>query len=230
MDKALALAHGESGGRLEPVLEALLADRRPAELFVRCGPRCGVPLLPMAAQEARDIEALLSELTGSAVLVEQLYPGRRVQVHKTAGGGLSVFGPQGASEDLSEALSASLAGAVQAKECILEGVLQRDSEEVPGGVLQVFDCLWRDGRPLVRQSLRQRRAVLEQVLKPCEAVQIPPSEEFPLEDPPTAEVLASLLEEAAACGCRGVMVKRLEREYEAGSTSSACCALLRPGA
>jgi len=234
MDKALALAYGETNGCLEHLLSALLADCRPAELYSRCGPRCGTPILLMRAVERSDMEAVLAELTGSAVLVEQRYPGQRVQVHKSTDESLAIFDSNGGAVTataLGEASLAALRGALgQVQDCVVEAVLQRDSPEYPGGVLWVFDCLWLDGRAMVRQSLQVRRQALTRAVRPYSTVQLPPSEEFSLEDPPTAEVLASFLEDAAACGSTGVMLKRLEREYEAGCTSTAFLAALRPSA
>jgi len=229
MNKALALAHGETGGSLEVLLSALLADSRAHDLYGRCGARCGTPILPMRATQNDDLEVMLAELTGCAVLIEQHCQGELVQVHKFSDGSLAMFNSRQKeiSSTIDKALMKALQAAVQVKECVLDAVWQRDSPEAPSGMLWTFDCLLLNGQVLVRQSLRNRRAALGRAMIPCSSVQVPPSEEFSLEDPPTMEVIESLLGDAVSAGSHGVMLKPLEREYEAGFRSTACFAALR---
>jgi len=237
MDRALGLAYGEVGGSVERLLAALFADCQPQQFHGQCGPACGAPLLPMTATRSANLECVLLRLAGSAVLVEEKYNGMRVQIHKN-GEAIHVFGPD--HKEIPASQKKGLLSAVRSSlqnDCIIDAVLQRpaqpashsaSSRGAAKGVLWAFDCLCLNGKPLTRRSLRQRRQALAEVVNPHALFQAAPCEQFEAEAPPTSELLAELLKEAAITGSGGVMLKRLESEYEAGSSSQAWMAVTQP--
>jgi len=223
MDTAACLAFGECNN-VERFLNALLDDKRPAELYSACGPSCGVPLLFMKSMLTTDFDIVLSRMSGHTLIVEQCYAGERVQVHKSEGV-LSMYGRDHKNivnmvdEDFMAAIGAALRGTT---DCIIEAILHKS---VDTGVerLTVFDCLWLDGCCLTRRVQRLRRAALRKAIplvRERSEVVVAPFEEFTLEALPTVEVLRSLMSEALDDGSCGLLLKRSEGEYEAGVNSS----------
>eukprot|EP00419_Tripos_fusus_P054310 CAMPEP_0172805518 /NCGR_PEP_ID=MMETSP1075-20121228/5797_1 /TAXON_ID=2916 /ORGANISM="Ceratium fusus, Strain PA161109" /LENGTH=1029 /DNA_ID=CAMNT_0013644203 /DNA_START=25 /DNA_END=3114 /DNA_ORIENTATION=+ len=237
MDRAVGLAYGEVGGSVDSLLAALFADCQPQQFLRQCGPVCGTPLLPMTAASYANLECVLLRLAGSAVLVEERYKGARVQIHKN-GKVIRFFGSD--LKQLSGSQNKALFSAVQSSlqnDCILDAVLQRPAQPASRSkssngaakeVLWAFDCLCLNGKPLTRRSLRHRRQALAEVVKPHALFQAAPCEHFEAEAPPASELLTELLKEAAITGSGGVMLKRLESEYEAGRSSQAWMAVTRP--
>lgn len=237
MDKAVALAFGETGGAAGQVVSALLTNPSPSSLYSNCGAKYGAYILPMLAAKTADLELVLAKSTGTAVMVEQQLPGERVQIHKS-GDSITVFDSAGCSmcSRLQADLTVALCKSLKARECVVDAVLRKDGESFH---FFAFDVLCLDGRSLTRRSLETRHAALVSAVvqprgprtlesrpgvSPCSAAQLPqvlqvaPFELFTLEDPPSTEVITALLEEAKSAGCKGLIVKRLDREYEAG-----CC-------
>merc|ERR1712150_6562 len=237
MDRALRLAYGEVGGSVERLLAALFADCQPQQFHGQCGPACGAPLLPMTATRSANLDCVLLGLAGSAVLVEEKYKGMRVQIHKN-GEAIHVFGPD--HKEIPASQNKGLLSAVRSSlqnNCIIDAMLQRpaqpasrsaSSRRAAKEVLWAFDCLCLNGKPLTRRSLRQRRQALAEVVTPHALFQVAPCEQFEAETPPTLELLAELLKEASITVSGGVMLKRLESEYEAGSSSQAWMAVTQP--
>jgi len=223
MKKAVALAFGEASSSVERLLVALMADSRPAQLYCQFKPACGVPILPMEAKKTHDVDFALASLTGSVVMIEQLYSGVRIQVHKL-NDSIIIFGPD--QKDLTSSfdtrLLTAVSAAIKVKTCIIEAILQEN------GYIWAFDCLLLNESPLTRVRLQARREALQRAFSPSGEFQVMPSEEFPLDDPPSKEVVTSLLEEADTCGCQGVVLKCLETEYQAGSISESWISLLNP--
>jgi len=238
MDKAVALAFGETGGAAGQVVSALLTNPSPSSLYSNCGAKYGTYILPMLAANTADLELVLAKSTGTAVMVEQQLPGKRVQIHKS-GDSITVFDSAGNTmcSSMQADLTVALCKSLKAGECVVDAVLQQDAESLH---FFAFDVLCLDGRSLTRRSLETRHAALvSAVVQPsrgprtlesrpgvnsCSAqqgtqvLQVAPFEPFTLEDPPSTEVITALLEEAKSAGCKGLIVKRLDREYEAG-----CC-------
>jgi DNA ligase-1 len=187
------------------------------------------PVLPMLAQPAEDVAAALGAL-GTALLEWKL-DGARVQVHKS-GDEVRVF-----TRSLNDVTAAvpevvnSLKSA-KAQSLILDGeaiALRADGRPHPfqvtmrrfGRKLDVealrhelplsvffFDCLLRDGEPLVDRGAGERHDVLRAVLP---AVIVAPS--LITEDLAKAEAFYA---DALAHGHEGLMAKALGAPYEAG--------------
>jgi DNA ligase-1 len=187
------------------------------------------PVLPMLAQPAQDLEAALAAL-GTAILEWKL-DGARVQVHKS-GDEVRVFTRN--LNDVTAAVPEIVAAVreVPARSLILDGeaiALRPDGKPRPfqvtmrrfGRKLDVearrgelplsvffFDCLLRDGAPLVDKGGIDRRkaleaAVLQKNLTPC----------IVTADKAQA---AAFYADTLARGHEGVMAKALDALYEAG--------------
>ncbi len=188
------------------------------------------PVAPMLAQPAKDIADALAQL-GTAALEWKL-DGARVQVHK-AGDDVRVF--TRSLNDVS-ASAPEIVDAVRstgARELILDGEAialrpdgapqpfqvtmrrfgrERDVEamksSLPLSVL-FFDCLLRDGEPLIEQPTSERVRHLVDAL--------PPQLRMPRLVTSDVGAAEAFLEDALAHGHEGVMAKALDARYEAGS-------------
>jgi DNA ligase-1 len=219
-------------GALAPVAAAALEDG--ADALERFSVQPMRPVLPMLAQSAADPEAALRDL-GTA-LFEWKIDGARVQVHK-ADGAVRVF-----TRNLNDvsARVPELVETVQrapAESLILDGeaiALRADRRPYPfqitmsrfgsqqdAGVLRAdrplsvyfFDCLYRDGAPLIDRPLRERRSALDEVFE-CGLL-------TPAIVSQDASEARAFFEEALERGHEGVMAKALESLYEAGRRGSA---------
>jgi DNA ligase-1 len=215
-------------GELGVVARVALTEGAPA--LARFAVALHRPVQPMLAQPAEDIAAALSQL-GTAAL-EWKVDGARVQVHK-AGDTIHVY-----TRSLND-VTASVPEVVEAlrglpaQELILDGEavalaaggapqpfqvtmrrfgrkldVERMRAELPLAVY-FFDCLHRDGTPLIDRPAHERFDEL--------AAAVP----APLLIPRliTADVAAAedFYAEALARGHEGVMAKALDAPYEAGS-------------
>ena len=187
------------------------------------------PVLPMLAQSAEDPEAALRAL--GRALLEWKLDGARVQVHK-AGPEVRVF-----TRNLNDVTARvpELVEAVRearAETLVLDGeaiALRPDGRPHPFQVtmsrfgsrqdaralraqrplsVYFFDCLYRDGAPLIDQPLRERRSSLDAVFQDGLL-----TASLVTGDATQAQ---AFYEEALARGHEGVMVKALEAPYEAG--------------
>ncbi len=214
-------------GGIAQVAEAALTGG--ATALERFSIRLMQPVLPMLAQPAQDMEAALAAL-GTAILEWKL-DGARVQVHKS-GDEVRVFTRN--LNDVTAAVPEIVAAVreVPVRALILDGeaialrpggkphpfqvTMRRfgrklDVEEVRGELpLSVFffDCLLRDGEPLVDRGCMERRKILEAAvaekhLTPC----------IVTADKARA---AAFYADALARGHEGVMAKALDALYEAG--------------
>jgi DNA ligase-1 len=186
------------------------------------------PVLPMLAQPAEDIAAALKDL-GTALLEWKL-DGARVQVHKR-GSEIRVFtrNLNDVTARVPEVLSALktidadliLDGEVIAlrsdgRPHPFQTTMRRfgrklDDEALRGELpLSVFffDCLLRDGEPLMDRGAAARRKILEQSLA---AVLLTPS--LITDDLAKADTFYA---DALAHGHEGLMAKALDAPYEAG--------------
>jgi DNA ligase-1 len=185
------------------------------------------PVLPMLAQPAEDVAAVLETL-GSALLEWKL-DGARVQVHKLRDE-VRVY-----TRSLNEVTAAvpevvELVRAARADSLILDGeviALRPDGRPLPfqttmrrfGRKLDVdglrrelplsvffFDCLYRDGASLIDYPTRERRRILEEGF-----TEVTPS--LVTSDAAQARVF---YEDVLARGHEGAMAKALDAPYEAG--------------
>jgi DNA ligase-1 len=214
-------------GGIAPVAKAALAGG--AAALAPFSIRLMQPVLPMLAQPAQDIESAMAQL-GSAILEWKL-DGARVQVHKS-GDEVRVYTRN--LNDVTTAVPevvAALKGA-EAKSLILDGeaiALRADGRPHPfqltmrrfGRKLDVealraelplsvffFDCLYRDGVPLVERPASERHDVLRSAL--------PQGVVTPSLITDNAEKARTFYDGALAQGHEGVMAKAMDAPYESG--------------
>jgi DNA ligase-1 len=214
-------------GALAPVARAALCGGAAALAQFTIRPM--QPVLPMLAQSAPDVESALAGL-GSAILEWKL-DGARVQVHKS-GDEVRVY-----TRNLNDVTAAvpevvNPLKEAKAKTLILDGeaiALRADGRPHPfqltmrrfGRKLDVealrgelplsvffFDCLYRDGAPLVDRPAAQRHELLRSALP---AAATTPS--LITDDVSRAR---RFYEDALARGHEGVMVKAMDAAYESG--------------
>ena len=214
-------------GGVTPVAKAALGGG--AAALAQFSIRPMQPVLPMLAQPAQDVESALAEL-GSAILEWKL-DGARVQVHKS-GGEVRVY-----TRNLNDVTAAvpevvSILKEAKAESLILDGeaiALRPDGRPHPfqltmrrfGRKLEVqalrgelplslffFDCLYRDGAPLVDHAARERHDIVRSVLPP-EAV----TPSLITDDVSKAK---AFYEAALARGHEGIMAKSMDAAYESG--------------
>jgi ATP-dependent DNA ligase I len=214
-------------GGIAQVAEAALAGG--ATALARFSIRLMQPVLPMLAQPAQDMEAALAAL-GTAILEWKL-DGARVQVHKS-GDEVRVFTRN--LNDVTAAVPEIVAAAREApaRSLILDGeaialrpngkphpfqvTMRRfgrklDVEKVRGELpLSVFffDCLLRDGEPLVDKGGIDRRKALEAA--------VPQKNLTPCIVTADRARAAAFYADALARGHEGVMAKAPDALYEAG--------------
>jgi DNA ligase 1 len=214
-------------GAIAPVAQAALAGG--ASALARFAIRPLQPVLPMLAQPAEDVPQAMAQL-GTALLEWKL-DGARVQVHKR-GAEVRVF--TRSLNDVTVAVPevAAVAAHAAATELILDGEAialrpngkphpfqlsmrrfgrKADSEalraELPLSVF-FFDCLYRDGVPLVDSPALERRQALEQALG---ARHLTPA--LVTAEPQRA---TAFFEDALAHGHEGIIAKAVDAIYEAG--------------
>ncbi|MDQ5850351.1 MAG: ATP-dependent DNA ligase [Pseudomonadota bacterium] len=186
------------------------------------------PVLPMLAQSAGDVAGALAAL--DEALLEWKLDGARVQVHKS-GGDVRVF-----TRNLNDVTAAvpevgNALKSAKAESLILDGeaiALRPDGRPHPfqmtmrrfGRKLDVesaqrelllsvffFDCLLRNGEPLVDRGALERHDVLRDVLPELATPSLVTSELAKAE---------AFYADALAHGHEGIMAKALDAPYEAG--------------
>jgi len=213
-------------GGIAPVARAALAEG--AKGLEPFSIRLLQPVLPMLAQPAEDVAAALADL-GTA-LFEWKLDGARVQVHKS-GSEIRVFTRN--LNDVTAAVPEVVLALQEIKsDLILDGeaiALRPDGRPHPFQVtmsrfsrklevaairaelplsLFFFDCLLRDGEPLVDRGAGERHDILRQVLP---ASIVTPS--LVTDDVAKADAFYA---DALTRGHEGLMAKALEAPYEAG--------------
>jgi DNA ligase-1 len=182
----------------------------------------------MLAQPAEDVASALADL-GTA-LFEWKLDGARIQVHK-AGGEMRVFtrnlndvtsrvpeavaALKGVAADLildGEAIALRGDGRPHPFQVTMRRFGRKTDDEALRGALPLsvffFDCLLRNGEPIVDRGARERHDILRQVLPPAI---VTPS--LITEDAAKAN---AFYEDALARGHEGLMAKALDAPYEAG--------------
>lgn len=214
-------------GGIAPVARAALAGG--AKALEPFSIRLMQPVLPMLAQSAEDVAAALAAL-GSA-LFEWKLDGARVQVHKS-GDDIRVF-----TRNLNDVTAGvpELVAAVRASSSsslVLDGeaiALRADGRPHPFQVTMrrfsrkldvdavrgelplsvfFFDCLLRDGEPLVDRGAGERHDILRAVLPAAFATPSLITDDL--------EKAKAFYEDALAHGHEGLMAKALGAPYEAG--------------
>jgi DNA ligase-1 len=186
------------------------------------------PVLPMLAQPAEDVASALADL-GTA-LFEWKLDGARIQVHK-AGDEVRVFtrnlndvslrvpevvtALKDVAADLildGEAIALRGDGRPHPFQVTMRRFGRKTDDEALRAALPLsvffFDCLLRNGEPIVDRGARERHDILRQVLP---ATIVTPS--LITED---AAKASAFYEDALARGHEGLMAKALDAPYEAG--------------
>ncbi|MFB7876593.1 ATP-dependent DNA ligase [Nocardia sp. NPDC056064] len=220
-------AHMLSGRLPETAVAAVTGG---AEALAAFRLEVGRPISPMLASPGGSLDEALAEL-GPQVSVEHKLDGARIQVHRD-GDRVWVF--TRTLRDITASVP-ELAGLVAGLDCtsvVLDGETlaltdagrPRPFQETmsrfatvsdPGELLlhpYFFDCLHLDGRDLLDEPLRVRRAALEAVAGP---------HVIPALTAPGAEAAAEYYDNALAVGNEGMMVKSLDAPYAAGRRGKA---------
>ena len=214
-------------GAITPVARAALAGG--AGALAQFSIQLMQPVLPMLAQPAESIESALAQL-GTAILEWKL-DGARVQVHKS-GEEVRVY-----TRNLNDVTAAapeliSIVRKTKADSLILDGeaiALRADGRPHPfqltmrrfGRKLDVealrrelplsvffFDCLYRDGTPLLDHPASERHDLLRSAL--------PPGAVAPSLITDDAKKARAFYDAALAQGHEGVMAKATAAPYESG--------------
>jgi DNA ligase 1 len=226
-------------GDLGAVAAAALAGGRSG--LQQFGIQIGRPLMPMLAATAADLEGALSRTPAAAV--EWKLDGARVQVHRR-GGDVAVF--TRTLDDITDRLPevADAALTVGSADAVLDGeaiALRADGRPLPFQLtarrigsrrqtaalreelpitLTVFDALHLDGEDLLDRPARDRFAALDAT--------VPAPLIVPRLIEPTDDEAAGFATDALSRGHEGVMVKALDRPYQAGRRGGGWLKVKRP--
>jgi ATP-dependent DNA ligase I len=191
-----------------------------------------LPVAPMLAQTAADVDAALEELGGGNIALEWKLDGARVQAHKE---GAQVRLYTRTLNDVTAALPEIVAAvrALPARALILDGeAIAYDTSGRPhpfqitmrrfGRRREVeklltelpvracfFDCLRLDDRSVADRRLRERSELL--------AAAVPEALRVPRIVTASVQEARAFYEAALAAGHEGVMAKSLDSSYEAGN-------------
>jgi len=214
-----------AGGIARVARAALLEGTKGLEPF---SIRLMQPVLPMLAQPAENLAAALAQL-GEALLEWKL-DGARIQVHKS-GGEVRVF-TRNLNDVTARVPEAGAALKSINADLVLDGeaiALRADGRPHPfqvtmrrfGRKLDVdalrgelplsvffFDCLFRDGEPLVDRGARERHDILRTLL--------PPEVVTPSLITREIETAEAFQANALARGHEGLMAKAIDAPYESG--------------
>jgi len=193
------------------------------------------PIRAMLAERLETLEEIFERLGECAL--EYKYDGLRVQAHVSKDR-IELFSRRlehitGQFPEIVEGLRRAL----QAKEAIVEGEavpvdpntgeflpfqevsrrrgrktdVDRMAKDFPV-TLFVFDCLLKDGQDLTTRGYRDRRAMLDTVVKPTETVRM-----ATIKITADVKVAERFFDEALQIGCEGLMAKALDSTYDAGA-------------
>lgn len=246
---ALAIAYGGDKTAREPIERAynLSSDLGyVAEVLARDGLEgirkfkitIGRPIRPMLCERLPSAQEILDKLGGVAA-AEYKYDGLRIQAHISTKE-VHLFSRR--LENITDQfpdVANLLQNSVKAREAIVEGecvavdqhtgdmlpfqvISQRrgrkydidvKAEEIPVTVF-LFDVLYFDGEDLTTTPYLDRRKVLVRIAMPQEHVAI--AQQIQVRSP---EKLESLMDEAVAAGCEGLVVKSVSDQsvYQAGA-------------
>ncbi len=222
-------------GSLGEVLEQLASEG--AAALGRFAPRAGVPVEPMLAAQAEDLESALQKL-GGRVAVEWKLDGVRVQVHRR-GDDVHVFTRQLRDVTALAQDAVDLARRLEVESVILDGeligldasgrpvpfqdLMSRFAREVKAEadrtivhlVPMFFDVLEHDGSAWVERTYIERRQLLELLLPSQNLVAQRVVE--------SATEAQAMYDEALAGGHEGVVLKQLDACYTAGRRGAGWC-------
>jgi DNA ligase 1 len=216
------------------VAQALLTDG--ADALAHIHPAPGRPVLAALAERLPDAQAIVSKL--GTVLVEPKYDGLRLQVQK-AGERVWLFTRR--LEDVTASFPEIVQAALQqivSHQAILDGeavsfdpdtgrllpfqeTMRRRRKRHIAGLLQsipmcyyAFDLLLLDSRDLTASPQRERSARLRSVLRDAPQATLHITPQLETDDP---QALQRYFDAQIAAGMEGVVVKRPDAPYPAGS-------------
>lgn len=196
--------------------------------------KLGRPLRPMLAQTVKDVSEAFDAFKPAAFEVK--YDGMRTQIH-VFDGNVRVFTRR--LEDVTKQfpdIVEEVRERVKTDNCVIEGesVAVNDKEEprpfqvlskrikrkykiketikeIPV-VLYLFDCMYLEGKTLVKTPLRERRELLESIVKESDRLKLSKLLVTDREEPAN-----EFYQKALDKGHEGVMIKNLSAEYKPGS-------------
>jgi DNA ligase-1 len=199
----------------------------------------GKPIRPMLAERMESSEAIIQQMRSNAV-AEYKLDGERVQAHKTSEGQISLF-----SRRLEKITSHYLdvvdsLKQLNAREFILEGevvALSKDGKYLPFQELMhrrrkygveeamkkypasfnLFDLLYVDRKEMIEETYAKRRQSLEDLVSKSKKIDTLKLLVVPGKKVTDPEQIDSMLQEALAAGCEGLVVKDVNSPYRAGA-------------
>lgn len=206
----------------------------------------GIPLKPMLAKPTKSISEILDSFDKAEFTCEYKYDGERAQLHLLPSGEIRVYSRN--SEDMSERYpdlvdvfvslkknNPNLSSLIVDCECVAwdneqEKILPfqvlstRKRKDVKAHQIKVrvclfaFDLLYFNGEPLIQKSLKERRDVLRENIKPLKGL-FQYAESVDTSD---TDEIQKLLDQSVKDSCEGLMVKCLsgsESGYEPSKRS-----------
>lgn len=206
-------------------------------LYLQCRLVPGVPVAPMLAKPEKKLSSVLQRLKDKAFTMEYKYDGERAQVHLLADGTVKIFSRNSEDNslkypDLMDVIRRARVAGIEScvidaevvaydrdKDCLLPfQVLSTRKRKVEVGeednqkvkvALQCFDMLYINGKSLLQESLRNRRALLHSAFKAEKGFFYFAVSLDHVENGDTAPI-ELFLQEACAAMCEGLMIKTLE--------------------
>jgi len=192
----------------------------------------GIPLKPMLAHPTKSITEVLNRFENLTFTCEYKYDGERAQIHKLENGECKIYSrnmenlslkypdiveriPKIAKSDVSSfVLDCEAVAWDKVNHCILpfQVLSTRKRKNVEAGDISVqvcvfaFDCLYLNGKSLIKKTFKERREALHNNFIPIEG-------EFAFAKSIIAsnvEEIQSFLEASVNDSCEGLMIKTLE--------------------
>jgi DNA ligase-1 len=206
-------------------------------LYLQCRLIPGVPVAPMLAKPEKKLSSVLQRLKDKAFTMEYKYDGERAQVHLLSDGSVKIFSRNSEDNslkypDLMDVIRRARVAGIEScvidaevvaydrdKDCLLPfQVLSTRKRKVEVGeednqkvkvALQCFDMLYINGKSLLQESLRNRRALLHSAFKAEKGFFYFAVSLDHIENGDTAPI-ELFLQEACSAMCEGLMIKTLE--------------------
>lgn len=217
---------------------AELLQKGDLDTLLNLGPQPMIPSKVMLAERLPDLDEILDKMKGEASF-EYKYDGMRVQIHYQ-GQKIKIFS-RGTEETTAQFpdIVENFKRTFSCKSCILDGEavpynpetgelypfqmvsqrrgrkykLKEVAEEIPL-VVFLFDILYLDNEPVVRQSYKERRKILEGIFEENDAFKL--ARQIYSSD---KEEIGNFFNESIEYGCEGLLAKNVGEEsiYRAGA-------------